>query len=319
LPEGWDKDLFPPGTIRPHDIIEINGTRYELLSDPHNTNSNVRFTDSTTNVDTETDTGLNFYKDPNPTSGNNAVTIMAQPVNNSGQQINPRYDNAGYSLGPDREPSPPAPAKPLPPYWTLPAPYKVLRQPTPASDEPYQLPEGAAIDLRASGVGNGDYFYWPGMNDNSENIVIMFAPEGRVSRVTYSQLPLNSQTEPDMFDKPVVDNVYLLVGRRENIPAPDATNATADPTLNLAEWTKATTDEARDKLRKPINWLNGAAMWITIGSQTGRVVTEKNAFVDLAGVLADPSSPLQSTEDMRAAQTIATREFTREMSQVGGR
>src|SRR4051812_7771162 len=33
LPQGWDADLFPPGMIRPHDVVEINGTRYKLLTD----------------------------------------------------------------------------------------------------------------------------------------------------------------------------------------------------------------------------------------------------------------------------------------------
>jgi hypothetical protein len=187
------------------------------------------------------------------------------------------------------------------------------------------LPEGAAIDLRASGVGAGDYFYWPGLNDNSEGVIIMFAPEGRVARVSYSQYPppLNSSDEPDTFDKPVVDNVYLLVGRRENIPAPDATNATADPTLSPIEWPKATTDEDRNKLRKPLNWLGGSSRWVVIGSQTGRIATIENAFVDVPGVLAFPQPPFTSagpsTEEMRAAQILAAREFTHEMAQVGGR
>jgi len=228
------------------------------------------------------------------------------------------YDDAGFELG-----SQGSPYKPQPPYWALPSPYKVIRQPTPASDEPYQLPEGTAIDLRASGVGAGDYFYWPGLNDNSEGVIIMFAPEGRVSRVSFSQLPLStSDPEPETFDKPVVDNVYLLVGRRENIPAPD-TSATADPTLNAVEWAKAVNDEDRQKLRKPLNWLGGSSRWVVIGSQTGRIATIENAFVDVPGVLAFPPKPFDmaspSTEEMRAAQILAAREFTREMAQVGGR
>jgi len=90
LPVGWDKDLFPPSTIRPHDVIEINGTRFELLA---NRDSFTNF-----NIDTVT----NSYFDP---GGNTPVRIMAQPINNSGQQVNPRYDDTGYSLGPDREAS----------------------------------------------------------------------------------------------------------------------------------------------------------------------------------------------------------------------
>lgn len=301
LPVGWTVDLFPPGMIRPHDVIEINGTRYKLLPD-NGTNdlTNFRF-------DTVT---KSFYEDTNP-NDNKPVKIVAQPMNDSGQQINPRYDDNGNEIG-----SLSGSTKPPSPYWALPAPYKIIRQPTPASDEPYQLPEGAAIDLRASGVGTGDYFYWPGLNDNSEGVIIMFAPEGRVERVSYSQYP----NVAEAFDQPVVDNIYLLVGRRENIAAPDAA---VDPTLNSSEWAKATSDEDRAKLRQPLNWLGGSSRWVVIGSQTGRIATIENAFVDPAAVMANPQAPFtgasQSTEEMRAAQILAAREFTREMAHVGGR
>jgi prepilin-type N-terminal cleavage/methylation domain-containing protein len=300
LPLGWISDLFPPGTIRPHDVIEINGTRFELLPDYNPSD------------------GANITVDANgyflPKNNSRPAQIVAQPLNDGGQQINPRYDDNGNEIG-----SQSAASKPPAPYWALPAPYKIIRQPTPASDEPYQLPEGTAIDLRASGVGSGDYFYWPGLNDNSEGIIVMFAPEGRVARVSFSQMP----NLTDAYDKPVVDNICLLLGRRENIPAPDATNPTADPTLSPTEWAKAADDEARDRLRKPLNWLGGSSRWIVIGSQSGRIATIENAFVDVPGVIATPQSPFSSagpsTEQMRAAQILAAREFTREMSQVGGR
>src|SRR5207342_3621900 len=88
-----------------------------------------------------------FYQDTNA-NDNKPVQIVAQPMNDSGQQINSRYDDNGNEIG-----SQAGSTKPPAPYWAPPAPYKIIRQPTPASDEPYQLPEGAAIDLRASGVG----------------------------------------------------------------------------------------------------------------------------------------------------------------------
>jgi prepilin-type N-terminal cleavage/methylation domain-containing protein len=87
LPAGWAVDLFPPSTIRPHDVIEINGTRYELLTDP----VNGKYTNST-NVAVDGAT-KSFYEDPN---NNRPVQILAQPINNSGQQINSRYDDAGF-------------------------------------------------------------------------------------------------------------------------------------------------------------------------------------------------------------------------------
>jgi prepilin-type N-terminal cleavage/methylation domain-containing protein len=311
LPDGWDADLFPPGTIRPHDVIEINGTRYELLPDNNASFDLTNFTfDPVTN---------SFYQDTNQNDAR-AVQIVAQPVNNSGQQINSQCDDAGYSLGPDREPSAPAgsaPVKPPAPYWAPPSPYKVLRQPTPASDEPYQLPEGTAIDLRASGVGIGDYFYNPTPADpdkrvdNSEGIIIMFAPEGRVSRVSFQQNP-SSLTIPVSYDQSVVDNLYLLVARRENIPA---VAAGSDASLQSSSFTSTTTDEQRAKLREPLNWLGGGSRWVVIGSQTGRIATIENAFVDMASI-AGTSLP---AEEKRDQQIQAAREFTREMGQVGGR
>ena len=80
-----------------------------------------------------------------------------------------------------------------PPYWALPSPYKILRQPTPASDEPYQLPEGTAIDLRASGVGIWRLLLLCRVRTTtSEDVIIMFTPEGRVARVSFSTLPSRS-------------------------------------------------------------------------------------------------------------------------------
>ena len=139
-------------------------------------------------------------------------------------------------------------SKPPAPYWGLPSPYKILRQPTPASEEPYQLPEGTAIDLRASGVGVDDFFYVPGLNDNSEGVIIMFAPEGRVSRVSYSQSPGTA----DPFDRAVVDNVYLADWPAE-IGAAGCRGPI--PRWKVRECTAATTDEQRAKLRQPLNWL----------------------------------------------------------------
>jgi len=300
LPVGWDADLFPSGTLRPGDVIEINGTRFELLYDIQ----------SAGNVTLDSN-GYYYYGFSNSRI---AAKIVARPLNDSGQQINPRYDDDGNEIG---SKAPPVTA----PYWTHPAPYKVLRQPTPASDPPYQLPEGTAIDLRASGVGIGDYFYVPGVNDNDEGILIMFAPEGRVARVSFSQLPLNTKLEEnEVYDQPVVDNVFLLLGRRENIPPIDVK---ADKTLDKSAIKSAVTDEQRARLRQPLNWMLGTSKWIVIGSQSGRIATIENAFVDF-GALYDqytnaPYKLSPASEELRNQQILAAREYTREMAQTGGR
>ncbi len=299
LPAGWDPDFFPEATIHPGDVIEISGTQYRMLAPAGATGEMV--VDGTTGC-------FKF----NYNYSQRIAMLFAQPVNDSGQQINPRYDSAGFEIG--------AVASPNAPYWTLPAPYKVLRQPTAMSDEPLQLPEGTAIDLRASGVGSSDYFYVPGINDNDQGVVIMFTPEGRVARVAYYHKypPISQNDQP--YDQPVAENIYLLVGRRDRVAPPAVAS---DPTLQSSTVNAATTDELRAKLRGPINWLNGDSRWIVIGAQTGRVATIENAAVDLASVLQAPSKPFNtaspSTEEMRCAQILAAREFTHEMAQVGGR
>jgi prepilin-type N-terminal cleavage/methylation domain-containing protein len=282
LPPGWTTDAFPSSFLRPGDVVQINGTQFELLSST-----------SPSNVDVN-----GFF--------NSVNQLRARPLNDSGQQINPLYDNSGAEIGTNGTANRP--------YWTSPSTYKVLRQPTPTSDQPYQLPEGTGIDLRASGVGRDNYFYVQGINDNDQGILIMFAPSGRVARVTYSQSP-NSAS---LFDQPVVDNIYLLVGRRDRIP-PAAAN---DPTKQAVALNGAVTDDQRARLREPINWLNGSSHWIAIASQTGRIATIENGNVGMSTLLAianlPASTPLEH-EKNRNEQILAAREFTREMGQVGGR
>jgi type II secretory pathway pseudopilin PulG len=179
LPVGWDPDLFPDGMVRPGDMIEISGTRYRLLSDSKDGDVVARFTS----------TGY-FASDTGKAANNKATQIVAHPMNDTGQQINIQYDDWGAEV------ATPTPGRTHTRFFTAPARYKVLRQPTLASDEPYQLPEGTAIDLRASGVGSGDYFYVQGIHDNDQDVQILFTPEGRVAQVTFSREP----NTPDPFD-----------------------------------------------------------------------------------------------------------------------
>jgi hypothetical protein len=298
MPRGWQRDEFPTATIRPGDVIEIAGTRYELvpttpLNDPDNY--------SEIGLDE-----LGYFTELNQT---NVPAILGRPLNDSGQQLNVRHDDRGLEMAS-------LTGSANRPFWTGPVTYKILRQATPTSDEPYQLPEGVAIDLRASGVGNNlDYFYLPNEVDNSLGVIIMFTPEGRVARVQYSEMPFHAVP----FDQPVTDSIYLLLGKRENIPAPldddDITLSSDFGTLN--------TEEKRAEAKAGINWLSGDATWVVIGSQSGRVATVENAAVDPLTVINDtsafpPSAP-ESDELMRTRQILAAREFTRETSQIGGR
>jgi len=305
LPVGLVPDLFPVAMFRPGDVIEIHGTRFELL-DP----KLIPGGDNWANVNVDEKTGF-FLPPSNPRS---APTLFARPVNDSGQQIQPEYESRGRALR-DRPVNP----QPQRPFWTAPAPYKILRQPTLASDEPYQLPEGTAIDLRASGLGSTRFFYNPDARDpnsrvdNSQNVIIMFAPEGGISRLSFNEKPADNATD-EMFDSPVAENLYLLVGKRENIPAPPLNT---DPSLQSSTLAATATDEQRSELREPINWLNGTSRWVVVGPQSGRIVTIENGFVDFSTMLTTLATP--PTGDDRNTQIAAAREFTREMAQLGGR
>ena len=122
-----------------------------------------------------------------------------------------------------------------------------------------------------------------------------------------------------IFDEPVVDDLYLMVGARQKAVLPLAAD---DPTLNSGLVAAATTPTQKEKLREPLNWLSGSSRWIVIGSQSGRIATVGNTFVNLLAVLNDPNpifTASASTEDMRARQIVAARELTRQTTQATGR
>jgi prepilin-type N-terminal cleavage/methylation domain-containing protein len=296
LPTGWTADLFPPATIHPGDLVEVNGTQYEILPplNPYVPYDNNMFVAPATGT----------WQQQDQTK---VAILVARPKNDSGQLINPRYDNNGLEIG--------TTATANRPYWTSPALYKFFRRPTAASDEPYQLPEGTGIDLRASGVGRNNFFYVespddPSMRiDNDEGILVMFTPEGRVQRAAYYQTPATDVP----FDGPVVDSVFLLIGRRDRTPPP----VKSDPTLDPALISAAVTPEQVARLREPLNWLNGSSHWVVIGSQSGRVATIENANASLRP--GDPPRDPTMDEFSRNLQIYAAREFTREMVQMGGR
>jgi hypothetical protein len=347
LPIGWDADLFPGGIIRPGDVIETAGTRYQLLYDEDDVDLEARFTDNS-----ETYFASNTGK---PDAGNDptmASKIVARPLNDSGQLIDVQHDENGWKL--ELRGSVLVAVDPIntgvtdvpdSPYYTNPHPYKILRQPTPASAPPYQLPEGTAIDLRASGIAlefkfksnftsetDIDGFFHKSVKleedapyriDNSDPIIIMFSPEGSVERLRISNEPVDTvdgETELPTFDEPIATNFFLLVGARENIPAPSQDD---DQTLDTMVMGSALTDEERATHTEKVNWLRPTSRWIVIGGRTGRVVTAENAFVDLRD-WSNNSTDYQDYQDSdplvrRAMQIDASREFAREMTQLGGR
>jgi hypothetical protein len=309
LPEGWDRDPFPPSTIRPGDVIEAQGNQFRLID---------------TGIANSYLDASGFYKTD---SGNPIGTFVTVPVNDTGQQVNVEFDDLGRRM---RD----LPAGMLRPYWTYPAPYKVLRQPMPASAEPFQMPDGTAIDLRASGqaieIGSSNatgFFYNPDVPspnqadrvDNADPIVIMFTPEGAIERVRFNQKNVATGTAaspaPDnIFDGKTVSNIFLLIGRRAIAPPPTVASNT-DMTLDPTKYTSTTTDEQKQRYKEATNWLRSESRWIVIGAQSGRVVTVENAFVDPTQFFP----VMEPLEVIRARQIHAAREFAREMTQIGGR
>jgi hypothetical protein len=130
--------------------------------------------------------------------------------------------------------------------------------------------------------------------------------------VQFNQANVGIAETPEIFDAHTVSNLYLLIGRRENAPPP-AADATVDKTLDPMY--PSLTDQQKQEVKETVNWLRGESRWIVIGSQSGRVVTVENAFVDPGQFLP----PMEPEDIIRARQIDASREFAREMVQVGGR
>jgi type II secretory pathway pseudopilin PulG len=296
LPYDLDSDL-PPNTIRHLDVVEVAGMRYQL---------------------TDTDFDANgFYR---PDSGEPDGELWARPLNGTGQMVNGQMMNLMNYV--DRDPDTSDPDRATL-FWTKPLSYKTRRQPTYTSAPPYQLPEGTAIDLRGSGDGQ-DSFYDPDVSlasglqvNNGEPVVIMFAPEGSIQRVRFSMEPGNTAVDNESFDELITSNVFLLVGRRENIPSPAVTTA-ADPTLDPSKIVSGT-DQQLAELREPINWLRSESRWVVIGARSGRVVTVENAFVDLRALGNDGDYQSAALPVRRSRQIDEARMDAREMTQVGGR
>ncbi|MGI9457353.1 MAG: pilus assembly FimT family protein [Aeoliella sp.] len=300
LPGGWDTDLFPPGLIRPGDILESGGNRYELLATTNNSNRPQSL-----------DTNGYYLATHNKRNTVHATMIVARPLNNTGQLITPVADNQGRTIDPTtgtrlmegwiQLAQQGATSPPQAPYWTEPAAYKILRQPVTTPAEPYQLPDGAAIDLEASGVMGKIPFHFATLTDNDQPIFIMFTPEGSVERVQYTTNGPVIRTTP-------TDNISLLVGRREAIAA--------DTTLDLT----AGTQEEQEAEKNKINWLNMESRWVNIGSQSGSVVTTENAYVNMQTMTTTDFDGNGDTPlNRRRSQILASQEFAREMRRTGGR
>jgi prepilin-type N-terminal cleavage/methylation domain-containing protein len=292
LPMGWDADLLPGNFLRYGDVVEALGTRYQISGE----------------VNTQPSAGQTAgYLGGHPGSSQpNAAKLIAIPLNNTGQALKPVYDAGGIRVTPALLQS-----GNTAPYWTEPAPYKIYRQPVPASGDPYQMPEGSAIDLEVSGI-MGELPFQAGANVISP-VYIMFSPEGSIERVQYERVVIDSNGNQTRDVTPVTpsSSVSLLVGRRELIPA--------DATLTTAALTAGSETENEIEKAK-LNHLNLESRWVSIGASTGAVVTTENARVRL-----DSLTPIDYNGDnnidpleRRRSEITAAQEFARGMRRIGG-
>ncbi len=149
---------------------------------------------------------------------------------------------------------------------TPPLRYTIRRLPQKGAGEPLQFPDGIAIDLEASGIGNDALFHNANfpvntadrIPDNRDPVIIMFNPNGTMQKVIANFAGPNDP----LITAPLLSTVYLHIGRFENIDQ-------ADP--NTGEIEK-------------VNWLDPETLWVTVSSSTGRVMTfENNVPTNLAG------------------------------------
>jgi hypothetical protein len=193
-------------------------------------------------------------------------------------------------------------------FWTAPLRYKIHRQPVKTSNEPYQLPESVAIDLEASGFGDGTRLHQPlgsGDANNASDVIVMFTPEGAIAESYFNTADTTlSNPTGAIVRKLGASNLFLLVGMRENIPAPPT-----DFSQTFAS------EGAKEAAKEKLNWLSGDSRWVVVGAQTGTVATAENAFVDPA--VAASATPVPA--ERRYREIVAAREFARQSAGMGGR
>lgn len=304
LPFGYDADLIPPKFLRDGDRIETAGHSFYLRSP-------VPVTGGRGN-DAALDTEGVFFE-----SSNNArpLVFLLESVEGGDQGV--VYHTVNNSQGASFAYNPAAPTVSSNTtgasdtfFWSSPAPYKIFRQPAPATGAPLQLPAGIAIDLRASGFSNGvalhlpsDAFHddsnYPDGQVFSDPVLLMYSPEGTIASATFRQYTpqeiLNDvpdTTNPTSKRTLVTSSLSLLIGRTELIPAEPTDNAVArwsgdplnskelDEPINLATDLNGLADDEQFELRNKYNWLNLESRWIILGAQSGSVSTVENAFVN---------------------------------------
>ena len=134
--------------------------------------------------------------------------------------------------------------------WTatsLAVPYQIFRQPLRSASQPLQLPDNIVVDLLNSGIGTAGQFTT--VSTLGFNPVFTFAPGGALDYVDNG----SGLARP-------TGAVYLLIGRRDQMPDAAPTGRLPTPTSTVA-----------------IGNLNDPdGIWITVGYQTGLVASAEN-------------------------------------------
>ncbi|MBN2476938.1 MAG: prepilin-type N-terminal cleavage/methylation domain-containing protein [Pirellulales bacterium] len=185
-----------------------------------------------------------------------------------------------------------------PNLWSPRVPFEVFRQPRKSATPPLQLPAGAVIDLEPSGTETvAPALGWTG-STNADPLIVMFSPNGSLDRLVYTQAlenpPNSGQYSYLPAEVDLVEPLFLLVGRRDKVPA-DLANPT-DPAAGA-------------------NWFDAKSLWITLNPQTGLVTAAENDVTNFTAPAAfNYKDPLQ-----RAAALAAVRRYARQSQGMGGR
>ena len=280
------EDMIPSGIVRPGDRLVVAGISFELVGG------------GTALEQSGANTG--YFKQ--------TATLTCRQLQS--KKWNESFQHQGNS-------------------WTYPAPYRFDRIPRKSAADSLQLPAGVVVDLEASGDSpqrGGPYFngfYHDPLrpypltqhrpNNNDEPVIIMFGPDGSISRV-YRNAGLPFAGTPPV-DLPVSytpsSPIHLLIAQRENV----------NESINVPDNNDVA--ELFDPEKNQTNWFNPNSLWISISPRTGRVATNPNIPVDdtqfnpANEALYDSTWPLK----YRALvyQRHAAREFTRSNFNLGGR
>lgn len=133
--------------------------------------------------------------------------------------------------------------------------YQILRAPRKSRFSSLELPKGASIDLRVSGVGTsfptpssfppGPLLFRPSSGSDTTPVVIMFSPSGRVDHLRVQGQVLVPQ-----------ETIHLMIGNAELVNS-------SDRAANLGSEQNEDTEKALTNL------------WVSIGVETGSVTTSE--------------------------------------------